>query len=81
MSSKAYEAASKAAMDRHHEAFYRLLGALWRFRNPLPCLSQCHSKEARLMVAFLEVLLDQLYPREIWEKVLAEKENNPDDQI
>lgn len=70
MSTKKWEALSKEAMDQHHEAFERLLGALWRYRHPRGALSGQHVKDAALMVPFLEVLLDQLYPREIWERVL-----------
>ena len=49
-----------------------MLEALRRYRHPLPHLSEYEAKEARLMVVFIEVLLDQLYPRGMWEKYLEE---------
>lgn len=68
----AAETCRKNAQQWHQEGFIHLLKALQRYRYPHPHLSEYHSKEARLMVAFIEVLLDQLYPRSIWEKCLAE---------
>tara|TARA_R110000868_G_scaffold220195_1_gene471309 strand:+ start:897 stop:1133 length:237 start_codon:yes stop_codon:yes gene_type:complete len=72
MSKKSFDSLSKQAQDRQHDAFVNLLEAIRRYRAPLPMLSTYHSKEARMMKAFLEVLIDQLYPREIWEKYLDE---------
>ena len=56
----------------HQEGFKHMLEALRRYRHPLPHLSEYEAKEARLMVVFIEVLLDQLYPRGMWEKYLEE---------
>jgi len=67
-----YKSLSDAAQKQHAEAFEHLLQALRRYRHPLPALSTYHHKEARMMSQFLEVLLDQLYPREVWEQVLKE---------
>ncbi len=68
----AYDKCVKLAQDRHQEGFTNLLMALRCYRHPLPHLSEYCSREARLMVRFLEVLLDQLYPRAMWEKYLEE---------
>lgn len=56
----------------HQEGFKHMLEALRRYRHPLPHLSGYESREARLMVAFIEILPDQLYPREIWENCQEE---------
>ena len=71
----AYATCLKLAQERHHEAFNDLLSALRKYRSPLPHLPEYQSKEARLMVSFLEVLLDQLYPRNIWQKIYDELPN------
>lgn len=71
--SKSYELAQKAALDRQSEAFDHLLEAYLRYEHPLPMLGPQHSKDSRLARALLEVLLDQLYPRELWKRVAFEE--------
>lgn len=61
-----YQKSKAAAMARYHRGFRAMLRALYSFRNPLPALSPAHCADCRLMAAFLETLLDQLYPRDLW---------------
>lgn len=68
----AYAICRKLANERHQAGFNYMLEALRRYCNPLPHLSEYEAKEARLMVGFIEVLLDQLYPRRTWEVCLEE---------
>ena len=72
MKNSNYDKCVELAQKRYSDGIDALMTALYNFKNPLPHLSEYHSKKSRMMVDFIEVLLDQNYPRYMWQKVFED---------